>query len=149
MPAGGGGGNGSIIFGLVFHLTFQIIAGTELLHVLRLVAVKLDSHGDTLFHLNEIACGIVDWQQRESTARGAADTLNMSFVFNAWHRIGFHLHLSSFMDVWQLALLIVGFHPDAVGIYDVYQRLTWLYKHAFLNVFCAYDAITRSDDIAI
>ena len=63
---------------LFFNDTFHVVTALELGYIG--VVIKLDAYGDTLFHLHEVACGIVDRDEREGAACGIGDALHSACI---------------------------------------------------------------------
>ena len=103
----------------VEYFAFYVISGAKLRECGRVLGVEVDTDGDALFHLDEVACSVVDWYEGEGAACGVGDAFDGACECCVGHGIGCYTDAGSWMDVGHLALFVVGFYPDVVSIDDV------------------------------
>ena len=120
------------------------------MQLLYLIAfVNPNTYRHALLYLNEIACGIVDRNQRERAACGIADTLYHTCIFYIGNGIGCKTDFIANFDIRYLRLLIVGLHPFLMLIDDADQGLTRVNQLPHMNIFAAHHTIASGNDVAI
>lgn len=134
---------------LVLHLAFHAVAGFEFLQVFCAILVQGDADGEALLHLDKIASGIVDGDERKSTTCGIGKAEHTAFVGHVRHRVHMNAHFRAALYVRQLALAIVRLHPFLVLIHDADKRLTGVDQFADVDVTTADHAGMRGDDVTI
>ena len=119
----------------------------QLLHLI--ACINPHTYRHTLLYLDEIACGIVDRNQRERTTCGVADALYHTRIFHIRNGIGSKAHLITHLDIWHLRLLVVGLHPFLMLIDDAHHCLTGIDQLSHMNILATHHAITSGNNIAI
>ena len=135
------------VFPLFFYLANDIITTVQLLQFV--ACINPNAYRHALLYLYEITCGIVDRNQRESTACGIADTLYHTCIFNIRNSIGSKAHLIANLDIRHLRLLVVGLHPFLMLIDNAHHCLTRVNQLSHMNILAAHHTIASGNDVAI
>ena len=134
---------------LVLHFALNGISGFEFLQVFCTILAQGNADGEALLDLDEVARGIVDGDEGECATCRIGETEDAAFVCDVRNRIYMDRDLGAFMDMRQLRLAIVGFHPFLVLIHDADKRLTRVDEFADIDVARAHKTRVRGDDVTI
>ena len=108
-----------------------------------------DADGEALLDLDEVARCIVNGNKRERATCGIGETENTAFVLDVGNRIHMDRDLGTFVDMRQLRLAVVGFHPFLVLIHDADECLTGVDQFADIDVARPHETRVRGDDVTI
>lgn len=132
---------------LLFNDTFHIISAPELSDIT--VLIEPDAHGDTLLNLHEIACRIVDGNQRERTAGGIRNAFYSTRILYVRHGVDSDFGLVAHLDARQLAFPVVSLNPTFAVINYAHQRLTGINQLTHMNIFRADSTVAGGNDITV
>ena len=96
---------------LVLYFTLDGIASLKACEVFRCVLIQGDADGEALLDLDEVARCIVSGNEGERAACGIGEAEDAAFVLDVGNSIHMDRDLGTFMDMRQLRLAVVGFHP--------------------------------------
>ena len=120
------------------------------MQLLQFVAcINPNAYRHALLHLDEIACGIVDRNQRERTTCSIADAFYHTCIFHIGNSIGSKAHLIANLDIRHLRLLKVGLHPFLMLIDNAHHCLTGIDQLPHMNILAAHHTITSRNDVTI
>ena len=134
---------------LVLYLALDGITGFEFLQVFCGVVVQSDADGEALLDLDEVARRVVNGDEGERAACGIGEAEDTAFVCDVRNSIYMDRDLRTFVDMRQLGLAVVGFHPFLVLIHDADQRLTGVDQFADVDVTRADIPRVRGNDVTI
>ena len=134
---------------LVLNLALDGITGFEFLQVFCGVVVQGDADGEALLDFDEVAGGIVNWDERERAAGGIGETEDTAFVLDVGNGVHMDRDLRAFVDMRQLRLAVVGFHPFLVLIHNADERLTGVDEFADIDVTRPHKTRVRGDDVTL
>ena len=119
------------------------------MQVLSGVVIQGDADGKALLDLDEITRRIVNGDEGERAAGGIGEAEDAAFVCDVRNRIYMDRDLGSFVDMRQLRLAVVGFHPFLVLVDDGDESLSGVDQFADIDVARAHKTRVRGDDVTI
>ena len=119
------------------------------MQVLYSILVQGDTDGEALLDLDEVARRIVNGNEGERAACRIGETEDAAFVRDVGNSIHMDRNLGTFVDMWQLGLAVVGFHPFLVLIHNADQRLTGVDQFADIDVARPHKTRVRGNDVTI